>query len=393
MRLTEATKITETKLTANTKAAIKEHFPNAVTLGELKECIADDPNAVCYFSTRTFGIIMNILDFDDYDGAPSTADTETADAAPAEIMSDNAKYAYTVHAQIVLGAKMVEDGLYQMAKGFKIMRDEKLYKELGYDTFEKYCEAETGMNRRNVYKYITIVEKIPEDFVSSKAQIGKEKLLLLAALDDEQRDKITENTDLENTTVKELKRQIDELTGKNKKLFDENQQLMTECDDIRNERDYFENELDDLREKHTELELENKELRNKPVETVTVPADPTESEEYKTILDERNKMHRQIIETTRENDRLKERCDELFRQTQEAPAPVYIDSCDIDETESFIDELIGNVDTAMLTFFRFFKEDYPEEVRDIFRRKAEYIKGRIDTLTMMYLNDNDYPEE
>lgn len=292
--------------------AIKRAFPGVSTLGDLKNAMEANHNPR-NFGEKTLAKVKEVLKL------AETGETRIEEA-PGNYMSDTSKYAYTVHAQIVLGAKMVEDGLYQMAKGFKIMRDEKLYKELGYDSFEKYCEVETGITRRQVYYFIDMAEKLPEDFVNTYSQIGVSKLKLLTALTDEQRDKITENTDLENTTVKELKRQIDELTGKNKKLFDENQQLMTECDGIRDERDYFENELDDLREKHTELELENKELRNKPVETVTetVPSDPKESEVYKEAVAKAKDFRTRMLESMKKANELEKRNAELESLIEDA---------------------------------------------------------------------------
>ena len=175
---------------------------------------------------------------DEYDGD----EDEVTDIAPIEkkeYMSENAKYAFTVHAQIVTGAQMVEDGLYLMAVGFKKMRDEKLYKELGYKSFEEYCETGTGIKRRQVYNYIAIVEKLPAEFVQSTAQIGAEKLNLLAKLDPEERDNIAESTDLESTTVKELKAKIEELkcendilTEQNGTLESDNNALTAQVDDL-----------------------------------------------------------------------------------------------------------------------------------------------------------------
>lgn len=277
--------------------AIKRTFPGVTTLGDLKNAMEANHNPR-NFGEKTLAKVKEVLKL------AETGETRIEEA-PGNYMSDTSKYAYTVHAQIVLGAKMVEDGLYQMAKGFKIMRDEKLYKELGYKSFEEYCKTETGFERSMVYKCINIVERMPEKFVESIQQIGVAKLSLLSTLTDEQRDKITENTDLENTSVKELKRQIDELTGKNKKLSEENQELMTECDDIRNERDYFENELDDLKEEKRELELENKNLRDKPVETVTVPSDPKESEEYKKLEHEYDTLENAYMSRKEEIQKLK----------------------------------------------------------------------------------------
>ena len=105
-------------------------------------------------------ICEHIDEYDEDEDDEDEEEGEVTDIAPIEkkeYMSENAKYAFTVHAQIVQGAQMVEDGLYLMAVGFKKMRDEKLYKEMGYDTFEKYCETETGLKRRQVYNYIAIV--------------------------------------------------------------------------------------------------------------------------------------------------------------------------------------------------------------------------------------------
>lgn len=171
-------------------------------------------------------------------------ENEVTDIAPIEkkeYMSENAKYAFTVHAQIVTGAQMVEDGLYLMAVGYKKMRDEKLYKELGYKSFEEYCETETGMSRMQVYNYIRVAEKIPQqEFVNSGLQtVGIKKLTLLTALDDEQRAEIAESTDLESTTVKELKAKIEELkcendilTEQNGTLESDNNALTAQVDDL-----------------------------------------------------------------------------------------------------------------------------------------------------------------
>ena len=199
---------------------------------------------------------------------------------------------------------MVEDGLYLMAVGFKKMRDEKLYKELGYKSFEEYCENETGMARRNVYKYIQIVERLPQQFVTLKSQIGKEKLYLLSALSDEQRDEVVQSADLESTTVKELKAKIDELTKENEEtqteLADRNERFLRakmELEQVRKIKDEIAAEVGRLKsmgvtdtpeykrikerltqatERNTELEREIKELENRPVEAVVTDSDMDE---------------------------------------------------------------------------------------------------------------------
>jgi len=108
-----------------------------------------------------------------------------------------------------------------MAMGFKRMRDEKLYIQLGYQNFGEYCETETGMKRANVYHYIAIVERLPEDFVCSSIQngIGIKKLYLLSTLTDEEREQVTDVVDVEDTTVKELKAESEEKSEYSKAIL------------------------------------------------------------------------------------------------------------------------------------------------------------------------------
>ena len=147
---------------------------------------------------------------DDYN-ADYNDDSESGE----EVTNISPQYAEAVrcHSDIIAGAELAQQGLYQMAAGFRKMRDEKLYKALGYSSFEGYCEKETGLVRSAVYRYIAIAEKLPEDFVLSRGQIGVKKLELLSTLTEEQRAEIADDTDLESTTVRQLRERIDELTG------------------------------------------------------------------------------------------------------------------------------------------------------------------------------------
>ena len=119
-------------------------------------------------------------------------------------LSVNYTKAQELDRRIKISAQLAQQSLYEMCMGFKEMRDSKLYKELGYNTFEDYCEQETGFARRNVYNYIAIVEKLPTEFVQTSAQIGASKLLLLTKLSENEYSTLTEKTDLKNTSVREL---------------------------------------------------------------------------------------------------------------------------------------------------------------------------------------------
>lgn len=116
--------------------------------------------------------------------------------------------AYNLNMKIHTSMQAIQQNLYDMCSALKKMRDGKLYKELGYQNFEDYCQQEAGITRQHAYKYIAIIEKLPADFVASVRQIGMHKLQLLTALTDDQREEITQTVDLESTTVRELKEQI-----------------------------------------------------------------------------------------------------------------------------------------------------------------------------------------
>ena len=233
-----------------------------------------------------------------------------------QYMTDKAQEAFTVHAQIMLGAQMVEDGLYQMAKGFKIMRDEKLYKELGYKSFEEYCETETGIKRANVYNYIKIVEKLPDDLSNRLDKLGVRKCLLLTALSDEQRKEIVQSADLESTTVKELKAKIDELTGavqREKDLKEQwHEQAITEADRSAENAERLNKEIADRDDEITMLMSKLKELESRPIEVQAVNVEDTK--EYKELHEQRMITRQALLDTCKERNELRDRLRDLEKK-------------------------------------------------------------------------------
>lgn len=113
--------------------------------------------------------------------------------------------AYNLNVKIWASIQAVQQNLYDMCTAIKEMRDSKLYKELGYSSFENYTEECLGMKRHMAYKYASIAEM---ENVESIQHLGATKLSLLAKLDDDQREEITQTVDLESTTVRELREQI-----------------------------------------------------------------------------------------------------------------------------------------------------------------------------------------
>lgn len=127
------------------------------------------------------------------------------------IITENYSRAVSLHRKICANAQAAQESLFEVCKGLKEMRDGKLYKELGYQNFEDYCESEVGFSRMQAHRMISIADNLPKDFVTSMLQIGTTKLSLLAKLDEPERQEIIQNTDLESTSVKKLQEEIKRL--------------------------------------------------------------------------------------------------------------------------------------------------------------------------------------
>ena len=149
--------------------------------------------------------------FREYTGEPLNIMTKQPEPQHSVIQSEEHIKAVALHQKILTSAELAQKNLWDMCTSLKEMRDSKLYKELDYSNFEDYCENEVGMKRSNAYNYISIVEKVNLENVQSIGQIGMTKLSLLATISQEQQAEISQRVDLENTTVKQLKEEIENL--------------------------------------------------------------------------------------------------------------------------------------------------------------------------------------
>lgn len=210
--------------------------------------------------------------------------------------------------RIKTSAQLAQQSLYDMCMGFKEMRDSRLYKELGYSDFGEYCEQETGFSRMNVYNYIRVAEKLPQDFVNSSLQIGVKKLTLLAKLSDEERTELVENIDLESTTVKELKAKIDILQNERDRAVESNAEASHQVF-------MADKKVLEMKNKVTQLEAEIKELESRPIEVAV----ETDSKEVANLKDAMRRVDLDWSEkySKLEEDSLKDRR-ELLQKAEQA---------------------------------------------------------------------------
>ena len=124
-------------------------------------------------------------------------------------MTAEQQEAATMHFEIVQAAKAAVNSLLDLGRKLKRMRDSGRYKDLGFATFAEYTEAAVGINPRQAYNYIQVVESLPARLIEENAAAGVTKLALLAKLNPEDREDLTGDA-LANITVAELKKLVEE---------------------------------------------------------------------------------------------------------------------------------------------------------------------------------------
>lgn len=198
-------------------------------------------------------------------------------------VSEQHKQAIELHQKILVSANLAQQNIWDMCNGLKTMRDNKLYKELGYQNFEDYCETEVGFNRKQAHKYISIIENIKLENVHSSGHLGVTKLALLATVSEPEQAEIAEKLDIENTTVKQLKAEIEKLKVEKSNLNDEketlqnsNNYLKTDFKEVCQNKAEVDRLLTKEQNRNSELEAKIKELESRPIEVAV--AEPSDNE-------------------------------------------------------------------------------------------------------------------
>lgn len=126
--------------------------------------------------------------------------------------------AYIVHNRILANGKIVQNALIDMCKDLKMMRDQSLFAELGYETFEDYAEQACGIKQRQAYSYISAYEKLGEKFIEEKSDWGITKLELISQISSYEREEFFAENNVDELSVRELKKQVDDFKNQIEQL-------------------------------------------------------------------------------------------------------------------------------------------------------------------------------
>ena len=248
-------------------------------------------------------------------------------------VSEQHRQAVELHQKIMISANLAQQNLFEMCTGLKTMRDNKLYKELGYTNFEEYCENEVGMKRSNAYNYISIVEKINPENVQTFGQISRSKLMLLATISEPEQAEIFEKVNLESTTVKQLKAEIEKLKSEkaSKQIELSEAKRNASSAQVRLHETSVELErkckkCEELSDRLDDANEQIKELENRPIEVAVQESSDNERRLQETIkaLEQNNIKHYDELEKQyREDEQAvrqmleKEKQEALLKQREE----------------------------------------------------------------------------
>ncbi len=192
--------------------------------------------------------------------------------------------AYKLHNKILVSGQMAAEYLVDLAKNLRQMRDTKLYTELGFETFEAYCEDAAHIKQRQAYNFIKALDEFGESGLQSNASLGITKLTALATLCADDREQLMQSVDVASISTRELEEKIAELKKKCEQLELEldttktekeaEMQVVVEAASKADEKmNQAKEEKRRLEDKLTELQARYDELKNRPVEVAVAEPD------------------------------------------------------------------------------------------------------------------------
>lgn len=156
--------------------------------------------------------------------------------------------AYSVHQRILTNGKIVQSALIDMCRDLKTMRDDNLYTELGYDTFEDYSEQACGIRQRQAHSYISAYEKLGERYMEENAGLGITKLELISQISSYERDEFLDNNNVDELSTRELKKQVDEFKNRI-------EQLTFSLDNVQSENEELTQQIKDMQDSMVDAEM------------------------------------------------------------------------------------------------------------------------------------------
>lgn len=171
---------------------------------------------------------------------------------PNKDLTDKQKVFLAVHSEMVQAGQKASECLLIMANDMRRMKDEKLYREAGFETFAEYVETTLKIKERQAYTWISIL-KLPPEYLEQNAGMGVTKLALIASASEA----VAEDLMSDEATSKKSSSELESIIkAKEKALADKDEQISNLTDELAAERAKSVPEVPD----NTELEEKIKNL-------------------------------------------------------------------------------------------------------------------------------------
>ena len=165
--------------------------------------------------------------------------------------------AQEIHERAVGFYKISEQYGYKFLMEVKTIRDEKLFKELGFENFEEYTQSSFGFSKRTINERLQDAESFGEDYERALASFGKHKAHQLATFPKEQRNYVIEhgidtpdgNKSLEEATTREL----EDYKKRNKSLEQQNARLQSQVGQAQRSEEIAKKQLENAESKEPEV--------------------------------------------------------------------------------------------------------------------------------------------
>lgn len=249
--------------------------------------------------------------------------TENREIAPqliAQPPTERQMKAAKLTRQIITNGHIAAECMVQMGRDLKTVRDERLYTEMGFDSFEEYCEEKVGVGKRHGYNFIQIYERFGEEQLAELQSLGITKLLEIAKLDNEDMAELMHNNDVAQMSVRQLKARVEEFEkrveqltldlederGKNSDiektaaesadLESKLAEMKTLLEAAKREKERSEQRTREIVQEKQDLENEINALKNRPVEVAVQEPTAEQMEHFRELGREEE---RQAQETAR----------------------------------------------------------------------------------------------
>lgn len=214
--------------------------------------------------------------------------------------------------EIQLWASQLNTAVFQIGKNLSIMKEKKLFEQLGYETFDDYCWEKYQLKHSQSSKYIAVYNKLGEQYLQDHSSAGIQNLYMISQLSDEDRENLEVNP--EDATVNELKAEIErikqEREGIQMQLFELQEKEKTAEEKLQEE---IEKKASELAE---ERAAEETALAKKRIEELSekIKEIETNYEKEKKTYDEQ--ARKSSILTT-DNEALREQAEQLRKTIKE----------------------------------------------------------------------------